>query len=218
MDILHADASLLVVNKPPGLATNPGGWVEESPSLVEILTAVYGRIWIVHRLDKGTSGLVLFARNAEAHRSLSMQFEHHQARKIYHAVVVGEPAWDEHTARHPLRINVGHSHRTVVDHAKGRPCETAFHVAERYHGYALLTAAPATGRTHQVRVHASALGLPLLGDHLYGAPATSLINRPALHAWSIEFSLEGQPFQFNAPHPPDFIKALESVHSLPSFR
>jgi RluA family pseudouridine synthase len=211
MEVLYADGNFLVVNKPSGLATVPGSWEEESTSLLEVLEADYGRLWVVHRLDKVTSGLVVFARNAETHRLLSMQFERHETHKLYHTIVDGVPAWDDHTARHPLRINVGHSHRTIVDNAKGKPSETAFHVLERFDRFALLTAAPATGRTNQVRVHAYALGYPLLGDTLYSAPATDLIGRPALHAQSLEFTFDAKPFHFSSPYPADFAQALDKL-------
>jgi len=211
MDLLYADTEMLVVNKPSGLATIPGGWEEDSPSLVKALEADYGRLWVVHRLDKGTSGLVVFARSADAHRTLSLLFEHHETHKLYHAIVVGVPTWDEHVAHHPLRINVGHTHRTMVDHTRGKPSETTFRVMERYNGYTLLAALPTSGRTHQVRVHAFALGFPLLGDTLYGAPSSSLIARPALHAWSLEFTFKGCPFQSTAPYPADFTTALQAL-------
>ena len=210
MEALYTDTNILVVNKPAGLATVPGSWEVDSASLVKDLETDYGRLWVVHRLDKVTSGLVVFARNPEAHRLLSMQFEHHQTHKLYHAIVLGVPAWDDHIARHPLRVNVGHSHRTIVDNAKGKPSETAFHVLERFNGHTLLSAAPATGRTHQVRVHAYALGFPILGDSLYSAPETGLIARPALHAYSLDFTFEDKPFDFTAPYPPDFTLRTES--------
>jgi RluA family pseudouridine synthase len=208
MDFIYLDSNILVVNKPSGLSTISGGWEHDSSSLVKILEEQYGPIWVVHRLDKATSGLVLFARDAQVHRAMSILFETRAVHKTYHAILVGNPNWDNHTARHPLRINVGHTHRTVVDHSKGKPSETTFHVLERFNGYTLLEALPATGRTHQVRVHAYALGFPLLGDALYSAPATDLIGRPALHAWSLEFLLEDKLFNFTAPHPADFEQAL----------
>ena len=213
MDVLHADSSILVVNKPAGLATVPGGWESET-SLTEQLESYYGRIWIVHRLDKSTSGLVVFARTAAAHRHLSMQFECHQAEKVYHAIVIGRPTWEEHTARQPLRINVGHSHRTIVDHRQGKSAETTFRVLERFNGYALLAALPATGRTHQVRVHAYTLGLPLLGDRRYGAPATDLIDRSALHAHTLAFTHPDtlEYLSFTAPYPQDFEIVLQLLH------
>jgi RluA family pseudouridine synthase len=210
MDVLYVDSSILVMNKPSGFATIPGGWERDSNSLVEILEVDYGHIWVVHRLDKVTSGLVIFARSAEAHRALNMQFERHEMHKVYHAIVIGAPPWDEHTARHPLRINVGHTHRTVVDHSKGKPSETTFKVLERFNGYTLLAAIPATGRTHQVRVHVYALGFPLLGDSLYSAPKTDLIPRPALHSQEVAFThpVTHDKLTFSAPYPQDFENAL----------
>jgi len=212
MEILYSDPSLLAVNKPAGLSAVPGGWGEDEPSVMKELEAEYRRLWIVHRLDKVTSGVMLFARSAEAHRTLSLLFETHAACKAYRAILVGEPPWDEHTARHPLRINVGHSHRTVVDHSKGKPSETSFRVLARRAGYSLVEARPATGRTHQIRVHAAALGFPILADSLYGAPSTELIARPALHAFSLGFKFEGKPFAFTAPYPTDFAYTLECLH------
>ncbi len=208
---LHADASLLVVNKPPGLAAVPGGWETGEPSLFEQLQAEYGKLWIVHRLDKVASGVILFARAAAAHRTLSLLFETRAVNKTYHAILCGLPAWQERLARHPLRLDSGHRHRTVVDPRRGKPSETAFRLLERFAAHALAEAAPATGRTHQIRAHAAALGFPLLGDALYGAPPTDLISRPALHALSLSFEFEGRRYDFTAPYPADFEEALSRL-------
>jgi tRNA pseudouridine32 synthase / 23S rRNA pseudouridine746 synthase len=209
--VLHADDQILVVDKPAGTSVLPDGWEPDAPYLVRQLEAEFSKLWVVHRLDKVTSGVMVFARTADAHRALNLQFERHEIQKRYHALCNGIPKWDEHTARHPLRINVGHSHRTVVDHAKGKPSVTHFRVLEKYDQSALLEAVPATGRTHQVRVHAYALGHPLLGDLLYSAPATELISRPALHAISLTFThpATGQRMTFQAPYPDDFKSAVQ---------
>jgi RluA family pseudouridine synthase len=215
MDILYADEHLLVLDKPAGLPVLPDGWEKDAPYLVKMLEADYGRVWIVHRLDKVTSGVMVFARTVEAHRALSLQFEKHEAQKTYHAIAVGVPDWDEKTARHPLRVNVGHKHRTVVDPRHGKPSETRFRVLERFRGHALLEVKPMTGRTHQIRVHASGLGHPLLGDVLYSAPETKLIARPALHAQTLVFSdpAAGRTLSFEAPYPEDFVSALKSLQT-----
>ena len=142
-----------------------------------------------------------------------MLFESRSVAKTYHALANGDPRWEEHTARHPLRPNVGHSHRTAVDHGRGKPSETAFRVLERFGEACLLEAVPHTGRTHQVRVHAGALGHPLLGDSQYGAPPSERIGRPALHAFCLAFVLDGQAFEFSAPYPDDFREALETLRA-----
>jgi RluA family pseudouridine synthase len=213
MDILFQDSSILVIVKPAGVPVLPDGWEKGSSYLLEQLEAQFGRCWIVHRLDKLTSGVMLFARTAEAHRNLSLQFEHHEIHKEYHAILNGLPPWENHTARHPLRINVGHSHRTIVDHSRGKPAETQFFILERFVDYCLVEALPYTGRTHQIRVHAYALGYPLLGDPLYGESATDLIARPALHALRIRFAhpLTDTVMTFSTPYPVDFKHALEAA-------
>ena len=95
MKILFEDQHLLVIDKPAGLPVLPDGWEPDAPYLVKQLEEEYGKIFIVHRLDKITSGVMVFARDAETHRSLSMQFESHEAQKIYHAILEGNPKWEE---------------------------------------------------------------------------------------------------------------------------
>ena len=211
MDILHVDEHILVLNKPAGLSVLPEGWRPDAPYLRQMLESEFGSVWVVHRLDKVTSGVMVFARTAEAHRELNGQFERHEVEKVYHAILEGLPPWDEHTARHMLRTNVGRKHRTVVVHKRGKNSETHFKVLQRGQDRALVEARPKTGRTHQVRVHLSALGYPLLGDILYGASETDLIARPALHALSLTFThpVTGERVIFNAPYPEDMQLLLE---------
>jgi RluA family pseudouridine synthase len=212
---LYEDAELLIVNKPAGMPVLPDGWEKDAPYLVKLLEQEFGRLWIIHRLDKITSGVMAFARTAEAHKAMNIQFEQHEARKVYHAIVNGEPGWEQHTCRQPLRVDVGHSHRTVVDNRRGKASETAYRVLERFPGYSLLEAIPGSGRTHQIRVHAYALGFPLLGDRLYSAPGTDLIARPALHALSLAFRhpASGEGVIFSAATPEDFQAALEKMRT-----
>lgn len=210
MNVLYQDDAILLIDKPAGMPVLPDGWETDAPYLVKLLEEPYGRLWVVHRLDKVTSGVMILARTADAHRTLNMQFERHEAQKVYHAICVGAPVWDEHTARHKLRVNVGHSHRTAVDNSHGKPAETHFKVLKRYTSYGLLESRPATGRTHQIRVHAYALGHPLVGDILYSAPSTDLIARPALHAFSLTIThpLTSERLTFETPYPADFAAAL----------
>ena len=210
MELLYKDDAMLVIDKPAGMPVLPDGWEAQAPYVVRLLEQDFSKVWVVHRLDKVTSGVMVLALTAQAHRALSIQFEQHQVLKVYHAICNGVPAWDEHTAGHRLRVNVGHSHRTVVDNGRGLSAETHFKVLERYAGHALLECTPASGRTHQIRVHAYALGYALVGDSLYSAPATDLIARPALHACSLTLvhPLTDERMTFTAPYPPDFSAAL----------
>ena len=210
MHILFVDEHILIVNKPADLSVLPDGWEKDTPYLVRLLEEKYEKIWVVHRIDKITSGVIVFALTAEAHRSLNIQFEKHEVEKVYHALVNGIPKWEEKITKFPLRANVGHRHRTVVDDRRGVRSETRFKLLERYQDAALVEASPMTGRTHQIRVHAYALGYPLLGDILYNAPETDLIARPALHAHSLTFTHPetGKRATFQADYPSDFMNAV----------
>ncbi len=210
MHILFADEHILIVNKPADLSVLPEGWEKDAPYLVRMLEEKYEKIWVVHRIDKITSGVIVFALTAEAHRSLNIQFEKHEVEKVYHALVNGLPKWEEKITKFPLRVNVGHKHRTMVDNRNGVRSETRFKLLERYQASALVEASPMTGRTHQIRVHAYALGHPLLGDILYSAPETDLIARPALHAYSLTLRHPetGKSLTFQADYPNDFMNAV----------
>lgn len=211
MDILYQDPYILVINKTAEISVLPDGWEKDSAYLVKMLEEQFGKIWIVHRLDKITSGVMIFAKDKDSHRALNMQFENHKVEKIYHAIVEGKPTWEEKIARHPLRVNVGHKHRTAVDDRNGKPSETRFRLLRRGQAYSWVEALPKTGRTHQVRVHAAALGHPLAGDILYGASESKIIARPALHAYSLIFThpLSHERLTFTAEHPQDFASALK---------
>ena len=211
MRIIHQDAIILVIDKPAGLSVLPDGWEKDAPYLLKILEADHGKLWVIHRLDKTTSGVMVFAQDEATHGSLNLQFENHEVEKIYHALLEGGPKWSEKTAKHPLRVNVGHKHRTAVDDKNGKPSETQFKIMKRYQDAALVEASPRTGRTHQIRVHAYALGHSLLGDTLYGAEETSIIARPALHAHSLTIHLNGEQMTFRAHYPDDFRMALERL-------
>jgi RluA family pseudouridine synthase len=211
MQIVYSDPHILIVNKPADLSVLPEGWDKSAPYLVQMLEEQFAKVWVVHRIDKVTSGMVVFALTAEAHRSLNIQFEKHEVEKTYHALINGVPKWEEKVTKFPLRVNVGHKHRTMVDNRNGLRSETRFKLLERYQTAALVEASPLTGRTHQIRVHAYALGHPLLGDALYSAPETDVIPRPALHAFSLAFTHPetGKRVAFQADYPNDFQAAVE---------
>jgi RluA family pseudouridine synthase len=215
MKILFEDSYLTIIDKPAGLSVLPDGWEKDSEYVVKILEERYSRIFIVHRLDKITTGVMVFARDAETHRLLNAQFENHEAQKTYHAILEGNPKWEEKIAKHPLRANVGHKHRTMVDGKNGKPSETRFRVIKRYPESALVEAKPMTGRTHQIRVHAYSLGHPLVEDVLYGARDQYGLPRPMLHAQSLSFlhPATNERVKFSAPHPSDFEAALKLLEA-----
>jgi RluA family pseudouridine synthase len=228
--VLWSDESVVVANKPPGLLAIRGGF-EVEPYLAQVLESEFGRLWIVHRLDRETSGVIAFARTAAAHRDLNSQFEKRDVAKVYHALTVGAPPWKEMKVDLALRRDGDRRHRTVVDAVRGKPSLTLLAVLERFPGYALLEAIPRTGRTHQIRAHLRALGFPLVGDSLYGGSSElllstlcpgqerpsardcSLIARTALHALSISFAhpKTGEPLQFTAPYSEDMSRALRAL-------
>jgi RluA family pseudouridine synthase len=217
--VLYSDSELLVVNKPAGLLTIPDGYHPELPCLSRLLSEAHGPLWIVHRLDKDTSGVILFARSAAAHKILSQQFENRLVKKTYHAISPGELHSDQTTISLPLRVNGDRNHRTVVDLRQGKPAETQVEVIDRYHGFLFLAAHPHTGYTHQIRSHLAAIGLPILCDPLYRSRVSPTpqftqalaessyfpIQRVALHAYQIQFThpTTTEPLVFQAPLSPD---------------
>ena len=212
-EIIHLDEHIIVLNKPANISVLPEGWDPDAPYLRQMLEEEYGKVWVVHRLDKVTSGVMVFARTPEAHRELNRQFEQHDIEKVYQAIVEGVPPWDERTARHMLQTNVGRKHRTVVVHKRGKNSETDFKVLNRGQDAALVEARPKTGRTHQIRVHLSAYDFPILGDTLYGASKTNIIERPALHACSLTFHhpITDKLLTLSCDPPNDFLKILNHL-------
>jgi RluA family pseudouridine synthase len=229
--IIWSDEALLVVNKPAGLPTLPDGYDPEAPYLAGLLKPAYEPLWIVHRLDRDTSGILVLARTPEVHRDLNSQFSERRVTKTYHALVVGLPPWDEKTVRLPLRPDGDRKHRTVVDHRQGKPANTHFRVLGRFGKYTLVEASPKTGRTHQIRVHLAAQGLAIAADGLYGdgkgiflseikpgyresrGGESPLLGRLGLHAWSLSFThpVSGEIQQFEAPYPKDLAGAIRQL-------
>jgi RluA family pseudouridine synthase len=234
IQILYCDSALLVVNKPSGLSTLPDGYDPSLPHVKSVLERQAGKLWVVHRLDKETSGVLLFAFSADAHRSLNTQFEQHQVLKLYHALVRGDPVWQERSINLPLQPNGDRRHRTVIDHDKGKSALTNLKVVERFGQFCLVAAVPQTGRTHQIRAHLSSEGLTIVGDKLYGdkklAAITDLeaqfkqnmneveqfITGMGLHARSLEFThpVSGQRLKFEAPYPTWWEVVLERLRKI----
>jgi RluA family pseudouridine synthase len=234
LPVLYSDDSILVVDKPAGILSVPDHWDPDAPVAQSILAKDWGRLYVAHRLDKDTSGVLVYARSADAHRALSASFESRQVSKVYRALVRGAPSWDEIACELPLRPDGDRLHRTVVDAHKGKGSRTAFAVVARYKDCALVEARPETGRTHQVRVHLAGLGHPCLCDPLYGdgkplllsklkrrwkgdpLDERPLLERTALHALSAEFPhpATGESLKAEAPFPKDMRATISQLEKL----
>lgn len=233
--ILFADDAILVVSKPAGVPTLPDGYKANVSDLVALLEPEFGHLWVVHRLDRETSGVIVLARDEAAHKALNTQFEYRDVTKVYHALVRGNPSWDERAISAPLRVDADSRHRTVIDVEDGKAATTAFRVLERFGRgalrLALMEARPETGRTHQIRVHLTSLGMPVAVDALYGTGAPillstikrqyrgdvedehPLLDRLGLHAFqlSLQHPRNGEVMAFEAPYPKDIAAALKQL-------
>jgi tRNA pseudouridine32 synthase/23S rRNA pseudouridine746 synthase len=185
LDVVYNDQWLTVINKPTGMLTVPGKLLEDSllTRFQEVYPEAHGPI-VVHRLDQETSGLVLFAKDKDTHKLLQQQFENHTIKKCYIALLDGVVSQDEGVIDLPLIPDIDDRPRQRVDREHGKPAVTRYRVMERVGGITRVALEPLTGRTHQLRVHAShplGLNCPIVGDRLYGKAA----NRLMLHAQSL---------------------------------
>lgn len=202
-EILYDDDDIIVLDKPANFLVIPDRYRHHLPNLLSILTEELGKIFVVHRLDKETSGVVLFAKTAEAHASLNEQFEGRLVEKLYVGITSGE-VHDEHGR---IDVPIAESHIPGVmrvDRKSGKESVTEYQMLERFHGYSFLEIRPRSGRTHQIRVHLKSIGAPLMGDKIYGegkpfflssvkpsyrpsGEEKPLLDRTALHAFAISF-------------------------------
>ncbi|MGY2752436.1 23S rRNA pseudouridine1911/1915/1917 synthase [Thermostichus sp. MS-CIW-21] len=226
LDILYEDEDLLVINKPRGLVVHPAPG-HASGTLVHALLAhcshlsgINGELrpGIVHRLDKDTTGALVIAKHDQAHQHLQAQIQAKTARRIYLGVVFGRPAQSQGTISAPIgRHPVDRQKMAVLPPGQGRAAVTHWQVLERLGNYTLMQFELETGRTHQIRVHAAHLHLPIVGDPLYTQSKTSPVklSGQALHAWKLSFvhPRTGQPLQVTAPLPEEFERLLRQLRS-----
>jgi tRNA pseudouridine32 synthase / 23S rRNA pseudouridine746 synthase len=211
--ILFEDSDIIAVNKPEGLTTIPGS-EKGNETLLALLSSQCGqKLFVVHRLDKDVSGVMLFAKNAAAHKNLNDQFSNHTVKKTYVAVVHGKILAAKGSINKP--VHQFGSGRMGVDELRGKPSRTDYEVVERFEKFAMVKACPATGRKHQIRVHFYSIGHPIVGDKLYGDKAVqSAFPRMMLHAQSITFKLpSGEEKTVEAPLAESFTTVVDSLKS-----
>jgi 23S rRNA pseudouridine1911/1915/1917 synthase len=218
--ILFEDGWLLVVDKPAGVLSQPAetaarGELAIEQQLLLALAVRDGRrpfLRLVHRLDRSTSGAVLFARRESALPPLAAAWRSGRVDRRYLAVVTGDPGFDTLAVDRPIARDPTHPWRFRVDDA-GRPARTSIRVVARHAGHtALVECRLLTGRTHQVRVHLAAVGHPVAGDRLYGAPPRLAAARPLLHAASLELPHpeDGRRLRIESPPPADLASFLDA--------
>jgi 23S rRNA pseudouridine1911/1915/1917 synthase len=199
LSVLYEDADVVVVDKPAGMVVHAGAGVEAG-TLANALVHRYGmlstlggglRPGIVHRLDRYTSGALLVARNDAAHHQLAAQFASRKVEKVYIALVHGQVKGESGRIDRPIARDPIRRTRMTARLREGRPAWTEYRVLQRFTGFTLVEARIGTGRTHQIRVHLSSIGHPVVGDRLYGAPAKvpglPTLGRYFLHARRIRF-------------------------------
>ena len=229
LTILHQDDALVVLDKPAGLVVHPapghagGTLVNALLHHVRDLAGIGGvaRPGIVHRLDRGTSGVMVVAKTDSAHGALSKQFHDHTIERVYIAFARGAPAQDDGRIERAIGRHPSDRKRMSIVTKSGRAAATRWSVLRRFpkSGAVKLEIRPETGRTHQIRVHLSAHGLPLLGDETYGQAAggafARALSRPALHAAVLGFvhPSTGDRLRFEAPLPPDLVALEETLAS-----
>lgn len=186
--VIYADDDIIVANKPSGLLSVPGRGDDKYESLASHLDHHYPGARIVHRLDMDTSGIMVLARHAEAHRHLSRQFQDRQTAKRYLAVCIGKPNATHGSIKLPMRCDWENRPLQMIDFYHGKYAETHWQLIEQYNDRFLVELTPVTGRSHQLRLHMKSLGHPILGDNLY-ADLTSLkmASRLLLHAAELSF-------------------------------
>lgn len=225
---IYADDDFVALNKRSGLLIAQDRYNPDAPRLDLLAEKEFGKLYAVHRIDKDTSGLIIYARNPESQKALSVQFEKRLVTKTYHALVYGSPLWKDLDVDLALEVDGDARHRTIVNKKFGKPSQTKFHLIGKCGQFSWIECFPKTGRTHQIRVHLAQNGLSIVCDPLYSGnqkpirlsqikkryngneeEERPLLSRLALHAYKIKINhpTTNNPVEFTAPYPRD----LEAV-------
>lgn len=231
-EIIYEDSDVIMVNKPPFMLAIPDRYDPLKPNLKHSLKKKFEEVFVVHRIDKETSGIICFAKNEAAHKNLSKQFEERTTQKIYHTLVEGKMHQTEGVIDKPIAASTTQSGKMVI-HDRGKPSVTNYKVIEEFKQYSLVEADIKTGRTHQIRVHFESIGYPLAIDSVYGrkeefnlsdiklrrfnlkkgTEERPLMKRSTLHAYSLEIDhpTTGERVKFTADMPKDFRAVLQQL-------
>ena len=228
-DIIFENDQFVAVNKPSGLLSIPDRLGQEL-SLKDLLKSKYGDIYTVHRLDKDTSGIIVFAKDEETHKQLSQLFEGREVEKFYLGLVHGKLMNESGSVDAAIMEHPGKTGK-MVTHVKGKPSLTDYTIVESFRIYSWLQFQIHTGRTHQIRIHMQHIGHPIVCDELYGDPAPILLSalkkkfklskdaeeerplmsRLALHSHRLTFTLNEEKFQLEAELPKDLRAMLQQL-------
>ena len=232
--IIFENEEIVVVNKPSGMLTIPDREGKDI-SLKQLLKNKYGGIFIVHRLDRETSGIIVFAKNEETHKQLSRQFENRETKKTYHGLILGKPPRQSGIINAPIAEHPSRKGMMTV-YKKGKESITEYEIIENFRLYTWMKFSILTGRTHQIRVHMKYIGHPIVCDDIYGdgkqvfisalkkkfnlskdqETERPILSRLALHSSLLQFEVDSKPYDFEAPLPKDLkalLQQLRKIHS-----
>lgn len=229
LDIIFENDDLVVVNKPSGMLSIPDRFNHELPNAYHLLKEDYNNIFVVHRIDKETSGVLCFAKNAETHKKLNTDFEEGNIEKEYLALCYSKPEIETGMIDVPI-AHSGKLDGKMVVHPRGKESITKYKVLESWQKFSLLMVKPLTGRTHQIRVHLAYIHCPIVGERVYHefVPLTismlkpyakidpemeerPLMNRVALHASKLSLELNGVEINVEAAFPKDMNASLNQI-------
>jgi len=229
MNIIFENEHFIAINKPAGMLSIPDR-IQSEPSLKDFLKEKYGNIYTVHRLDKGTSGVIIFAKDEDTHKQLSKLFEGRDVTKTYVGLVQGIVSPPSAIIDAPIMEHPAHNGK-MITHAKGKPSLTEYEALESFGTFSWVRFNIYTGRTHQIRVHMQHIGNSIVCDDLYGdgtpvylsaikrkynlskkeEAERPILARLALHAWQLKFELNGEQYSFEAEVPKDLRALLQQL-------